>query len=51
MTEAKQKGKDEGPKSSTPAQSYPEGGIRAWFVVLGCFCVMFYTFGYLNAFG
>ncbi|KIY03027.1 uncharacterized protein Z520_01493 [Fonsecaea multimorphosa CBS 102226] len=30
---------------------YPEGGARAWLVVMGCFCVMFYTFGYLNAFG
>lgn len=44
MTEANEKAKGE-------AHSYPEGGTRAWFVVLGCFCVMFYTFGYLNAFG
>ncbi|EXJ83522.1 hypothetical protein A1O1_07145 [Capronia coronata CBS 617.96] len=38
---------------SAPASApeYPEGGGRAWLVVLGCFCVMFYTFGYLNAFG
>lgn len=31
--------------------SFPEGGTKAWSVVLGCFCIMFYTFGYLNAFG
>jgi len=34
---------------STP--SYPEGGRKAWLVVLGCFAVMFFTFGYTNAFG
>jgi hypothetical protein len=30
---------------------FPEGGTRGWLVVLGCFCVMFITFGYVNAFG
>lgn len=30
---------------------YPDGGFRAWLVVVGTFCVMFFTFGYLNAFG
>ena len=30
---------------------FPEGGLTAWLVVGGCFCVMFLTFGYLNAFG
>ena len=34
-----------------PAVKYPEGGLKAWLVVLGVFCVMFFTFGYLNAFG
>jgi hypothetical protein len=30
---------------------YPEGGREAWLVVLGCFAIMFFTFGYTNAFG
>ncbi|KAJ5771358.1 uncharacterized protein N7511_003409 [Penicillium nucicola] len=30
---------------------FPEGGTRAWMVVLGAFCVSFTTFGYMNAFG
>ncbi len=30
---------------------FPEGGTRGWLVILGCFCVMFFTFGYVNAFG
>ena len=35
--------------ASTPL--YPEGGREAWLVVLGCFAIMFFTFGYTNAFG
>lgn len=35
-------------KSTT---KFPEGGTRAWMVVLGAFCVSFSTFGYMNAFG
>ena len=34
-----------------PTTKFPEGGIRAWLVVLGAFCVSFSTFGYMNAFG
>ncbi|KAJ5556618.1 hypothetical protein N7494_000533 [Penicillium frequentans] len=34
-----------------PATTFPEGGTRAWMVVLGAFCVSFATFGYMNAFG
>jgi hypothetical protein len=34
-----------------PEHTFPEGGTRGWLVVLGCFCVMFFTFGYVNAFG
>jgi hypothetical protein len=30
---------------------FPEGGARGWLAVLGCWCVMFMTFGYMNAFG
>jgi hypothetical protein len=40
-----------GLKGAAPPPSFPEGGTRAWLVVVGCFCIMFYTFGYLNAFG
>ena len=31
--------------------AFPEGGRDAWLVVLGSFAVMFFTFGYINAFG
>ncbi|RAL14387.1 MCT family MFS transporter [Aspergillus homomorphus CBS 101889] len=31
--------------------SFPEGGLKAWLAVLSCWCVMFNTFGYINAFG
>ena len=34
-----------------PSTAFPEGGTRAWMVVLGAFCVSFSTFGYMNAFG
>jgi hypothetical protein len=34
-----------------PTTEFPEGGARAWMVVLGAFCVSFSTFGYMNAFG
>ncbi|KAJ5754041.1 MFS monocarboxylate transporter [Penicillium nucicola] len=31
--------------------SFPEGGLKGWLAVLGGWCVMFNTFGYINAFG
>lgn len=34
-----------------PTTSFPEGGRDSWLVVLGSFAVMFFTFGYINAFG
>lgn len=34
-----------------PNADFKEGGIRGWLAVVGCWCVMFFTFGYLNAFG
>ncbi|KAH9966149.1 MFS general substrate transporter [Russula compacta] len=30
---------------------FPDGGLRAWLVVLGASCAAFATFGYVNAFG
>jgi hypothetical protein len=42
------------PEKEAPAQApppFPEGGLRAWTVVAGSFCVLFCTFGYLNAYG
>ncbi|PCG98839.1 Major facilitator superfamily domain, general substrate transporter [Penicillium occitanis (nom. inval.)] len=40
--------------ASAPAPKPPtfaEGGLKAWFAVISCWCVMFNTFGYINAFG
>ncbi|ODM16226.1 hypothetical protein SI65_08225 [Aspergillus cristatus] len=39
-------------KERTPPQQddFPEGGVKAWGVVAGAFCVLFCTFGYLNAY-
>jgi hypothetical protein len=34
-----------------PNADFKEGGTRGWLAVVGCWCVMFFTFGYLNAFG
>ncbi|KAJ7490590.1 major facilitator superfamily domain-containing protein [Mycena latifolia] len=33
------------------AAEYPDGGVRAWLVVLGGACTLFATFGYVNAWG
>ncbi|KAL5336008.1 putative monocarboxylate transporter [Aspergillus crustosus] len=43
-------GKEEVPAAQTQA-AFPEGGIQAWSIVAGSFCISFYTFGYLNAYG
>jgi hypothetical protein len=31
--------------------AFPEGGMRAWSVALGCGGIVFCTFGYVNSFG
>ncbi|KAJ7074568.1 MFS general substrate transporter [Mycena amicta] len=36
---------------STEEISYPDGGLRAWLVVLGAFFSTFSTFGYVNSWG
>ena len=38
-----------GPQNGPPP--FPEGGLRAWSVAIGCSGVLFSTFGYVNAFG
>jgi hypothetical protein len=38
-----------GPPSGPPI--FPEGGLRAWTAVFGCWCALFFTFGYVNTFG
>lgn len=38
-------------EKTAEGQSFPEGGFRAWSVAAGAFCVLFCTFGYLNAYG
>jgi hypothetical protein len=38
-------------ESGPPKPTFPEGGFKAWMAVLACWCIMFNTFGYLNAFG
>ena len=40
------------PDEISPEETtFPEGGARAWLVVLGASGVLFSTFGYANAFG
>jgi hypothetical protein len=44
-------GSTEEAKAEQPQVTFPEGGLRAWSVVAGAFCISFCTFGYLNAYG
>ncbi|OQE15059.1 hypothetical protein PENFLA_c034G05115 [Penicillium flavigenum] len=44
-------GSTEEVKAEQPQVTFPEGGLRAWSVVAGAFCISFCTFGYLNAYG
>ncbi|RFU75119.1 major facilitator superfamily domain, general substrate transporter [Trichoderma arundinaceum] len=39
------------PKDQSVSHEFPEGGLRAWLVVLGCWCTSFASFGYVNSFG
>jgi hypothetical protein len=36
---------------NTSADDFPDGGLQAWFAVLGGWCGMFCTFGLLNCVG
>lgn len=40
--------KDFGPSDSQP---FPEGGVRAWSVVAGAFCMLLPSFGLMNSVG
>ena len=33
-----------------PSQ-FPDGGLEAWLVVLGCYCCLFVSFGWIGVFG
>ena len=39
------------PAAVSPDADFKEGGLKGWLIVVGCWCVMFFTFGFLNAFG
>ncbi|KAK6348718.1 hypothetical protein TWF718_006505 [Orbilia javanica] len=38
-------------QQSPPEITFPEGGLKAWLIVLGAAISMFCSFGYVNAFG
>ena len=38
-------------KPQPAAHHFPEGGLKAWLVVVGCWCTSFASFGYVNSFG
>ncbi|CAE6427454.1 unnamed protein product [Rhizoctonia solani] len=37
--------------TAPPTDEFPDGGLRAWLVVVGSMCVTFGTFGFVNAWG
>ncbi|KAL1960077.1 hypothetical protein VTO42DRAFT_249 [Malbranchea cinnamomea] len=39
------------PQQSQQQPTFPDGGLRAWLVVVGAFFLMFCTFGYISTFG
>lgn len=38
------------PGGFDPSQ-FPDGGLQAWLCVLGCFCILFCSFGWINSIG
>ncbi|KAK1252365.1 hypothetical protein MKX08_003552 [Trichoderma sp. CBMAI-0020] len=38
-------------KDQSVHHEFPEGGLKAWLVVFGCWCTSFASFGYVNSFG
>lgn len=41
----------ESPRPVAGENDYPEGGLRAWLVVLGSWCAMIPSMGLLNSLG
>jgi hypothetical protein len=39
----------ETPKSWSSGDSAPDGGLQAWLMVLGAWCALFCTFGWINS--
>lgn len=39
------------PAPQPVAPQFPEAGLKAWMVVLGCWCTSFASFGIVNSFG
>ncbi|POS77626.1 hypothetical protein DHEL01_v203990 [Diaporthe helianthi] len=39
------------PGSGFHPSDFPDGGLEAWLVVLGCWCGLFCTFGFINCIG
>ena len=39
----------EAPKSWQSADPPPDGGLQAWLMVLGAWCALFCTFGWINS--
>ncbi|OIW27899.1 MFS general substrate transporter [Coniochaeta ligniaria NRRL 30616] len=55
---AREADSDQDPESKTPGAPekhsehvFPDGGAKAWLVVLGCWCTSFASFGIVNSFG
>ncbi|KAL7626426.1 hypothetical protein AAE478_003198 [Parahypoxylon ruwenzoriense] len=50
--ESKPTKEQEEPSQAAPVMpQFPEGGFKAWMVVLGCWCTSFASFGIVNSFG
>ena len=47
VAERKEPGPPKGPPGIDPA-SFPDGGTKAWLTVLGGFCCLFVSFGWIN---
>ncbi|KAK0498269.1 major facilitator superfamily domain-containing protein [Armillaria luteobubalina] len=49
--EEKNKTEENDGPSKDVAGDFPDGGLRAWLVIVGTMCSMFSTFGFINAWG
>ncbi|GAA5838847.1 hypothetical protein JCM9279_003878 [Rhodotorula babjevae] len=46
-----EKGAEPAPAAAPAEDDYPDGGLEAWLVVAGAWCISFTAFGYPNSFG